>query len=101
MPQAARTTDPITAHIPCLPGKCGPGSDDVIIQGLQAYRVGDNTMPHDVPSSPWPKCIPHVTPLVKGSHNVIVNNQPAGRVGDNHSCGVVVVSGANKVIING
>jgi len=96
MPQAARTTDPISPHVPCSPEQCGPGSGNVIIQGLPAYRVTDKTVPHG-----FVLCVPHVTPLVKGSHNVIVNNQPAGRVGDNHSCGVIVVSGANKVIING
>ena len=99
MPQAARTTDPISPHSPCSPEQCGPGSDNVIIQGLPAYRVTDNTVPHGVPIVG--ACVPHVTPLVKGSHNVIVNNKPAGRVGDNHSCGVVVVSGSDKVIING
>ena len=96
MPQAARTTDPISPHVPCSPEQCGLGSNNVIIQGLPAYRVTDKTVPHG-----FVLCVPHVTPLVKGSHNVIVNNQPAGRVGDNHSCGVIVVSGANKVIING
>jgi uncharacterized Zn-binding protein involved in type VI secretion len=54
-------------------------------------------MPHQVP----PLCGLHVKKLVEGSHNVIVNNQPAGRVNDGHECGIVVVSGANKVIING
>ena len=96
MPQAARTTDPISPHSPCPPEKCGPGSNNVIIQGLPAYRVGDSTVPHG-----FVLCVPHVTPLVKGSHNVFVNNQPAGRVGDSHSCGVVVIAGANKVNING
>ncbi len=97
MPQAARTTDPISPHSPCSPGQCGVGSSNVIIQGLQAYRVGDSTMPHQVP----PLCGLHVKKLVEGSHNVIVNNQPAGRVNDGHECGIVVVSGASKVIING
>ncbi len=96
MPQAARTTDPISPHPPCAPEKCGPGSNNVIIQGLPAYRVGDSTVPHG-----FVLCVPHVTPLVNGSHNVFINNQPAGRVGDAHSCGVVVVSGASKVSING
>ena len=100
MPQAARTTDPISPHSPCAPGQCGPGSDDVIIQGLLAYRVGDDTLPHGIPQ-PARGCEPHVTKLVKGSENVHINNQQAGRVGDSHSCGVVIISGANKVNING
>jgi len=100
MPQAARTTDPISPHSPCAPGQCGPGSDDVIIQGLLAYRVGDDTLPHGIPQ-PARGCVPHVTKLVKGSENVHINNQQAGRVGDTHTCGVAIVSGSDKVIING
>lgn len=96
MPQAARTTDPISPHSPCPPGKCGPGSGDVIIEGLPAYHVGKSTSPHG-----FVKCVPHVTPLVVGSHNVKINGQPAGRVGDLHSCGIKIVSGAKKVNING
>ena len=100
MPQAARTSDPISPHSPCSPGKCGPGSSDVLIENLPAYRVGDNDEPHGIPQ-PARGCVPHVTPLVKGSHNVLINNKPAGRVGDTHSCGVTIVSGSSKVIING
>jgi uncharacterized Zn-binding protein involved in type VI secretion len=96
MPQAARTTDPISPHSPCSTGKCGPGSSDVLIENLPAYRVTDKTVPHG-----FVKCVPHVTPLVQGSKNVLINNLLAGRVGDSHSCGVVVVSGSSKVIING
>jgi uncharacterized Zn-binding protein involved in type VI secretion len=96
MPQAARTTDPISPHVPCAPEQCGPGSDNVIIQGLPAYRVTDKTVPHG-----FVLCVPHVTPLVQGSKNVLINNRQAGRVGDAHSCGVKVVSGSSKVIING
>jgi len=96
MPQAARTTDPISPHSPCSPEQCGPGSDNVIIQGLPAYRVTDKTVPHG-----FVLCVPHVTPLVQGSKNVLINNRQAGRVGDAHSCGVKVVSGSSKVIING
>ena len=101
MSHAARTTDPITAHPPCAPGKCGPGSNNVIIQNLSAYRVGDSTLPHGIPQGSPPSCVPHVTALVQGSHNVFINGQPAGRVSDAHSCGIRVVSGANKVDING
>jgi len=96
MPQAARTTDPISPHVPCAPEQCGPGSGNVIIQGLSAYRVSDKNVPHG-----YVLCVPHVTPLIQGSKNVLINNLSAGRVGDSHSCGVKVVSGSDKVIING
>tara|TARA_R110002074_G_scaffold3462_1_gene18369 strand:- start:10678 stop:11484 length:807 start_codon:yes stop_codon:yes gene_type:complete len=100
MPQAARTTDPISAHNPCGPEKCGVGSSNVLIENLFAYRVGDSTVPHGIPQ-PSRGCVPHVTPLVEGSSNVLINGQPAGRVNDSHSCGVKIVSGSSKVSING
>ena len=101
MPQAARTTDTLTAHAPCAPGKCGMGSENVIIEGKLAYRTGDRTFPHDIPMGSPPSCVPHVTPLVQGSSNVYVNGRPLGRVNDSHSCGIKVASGAGKTYING
>lgn len=92
---AARTTDPVTPHSPCPPGQCGMGSENVIIETKLAYRVGDSTFPHGKP----PFCTPHTSVLTNGSSKVMINNRPAGRVGDSHGCGVVVVSGASKVFI--
>ena len=97
MPGAARTTDSTTAHSPCSPGKCDMGSDNVIINGLNAFRVTDKDTPHGVP----PFCVPHVTPLSKGSPNVFVNGLPLGRIGDAFSCGIQVASGSPNVITNG
>jgi|TARA_A200000159_G_scaffold56140_1_gene51924 uncharacterized Zn-binding protein involved in type VI secretion len=96
MPSAARTTDSTSAHSPCGPGTCDAGSENVIINGLNAFRVNDKDTPHGVP----PFCTPHVTPLVVGSHNVFVNGRPLGRVGDSFSCGIKVVSGSGNVIVN-
>ena len=39
MPSAARTTDSTSAHSPCGPGTCDAGSENVIINGLNAFRV--------------------------------------------------------------
>lgn len=97
MPGAARTTDATTNHPPCGPGKCSTGSSNVIINGLQAFRVSDKDTPHGVP----PFCVPHTTPLTQGSPNVIVNGRPLGRIGDKFSCGIVVASGSGNVIVNG
>lgn len=101
MPAAARTTDGTTNHAPCGPGKCSTGSSDVIINGLQAFRVGDKDTPHGIPRGSPPSCVPHVTPLDRGSNNVFVNGKPLGRVGDSFSCGIRVASGSNNVIVNG
>lgn len=97
MPLTARTTDATTNHPPCGPGKCSTGSSNVIINGLQAFRVSDKDTPHGVP----PFCVPHTTPLTQGSPNVIVNGRPLGRIGDKFSCGIVVASGSGNVIVNG
>jgi len=96
MPGAARTTDSTTAHSPCGPGKCDMGSDNVIINGLNAFRVTDKDTPHG-----YILCVPHVTPLSAGSPNVIVNGRPLGRIGDAFSCGIKVASGSGNVIVNG
>lgn len=101
MPAAARTTDGTTNHAPCGPGKCSTGSSNVIINGLQAFRVGDKDTPHGIPSGSPPSCVPHVTPLDRGSSNVLVNGKPLGRVGDSFSCGIRVASGSSNVIVNG
>lgn len=98
---AARTTDTHTNHSPCAPGKCGIGSENVIIENKMAYRVGDKTFPHGIPSGSPPVCVPHTSVLTKGSSKVMVNNRPAGRIGDSHACGVKVSSGASKVLIGG
>ena len=100
---AARTTDPHSPHSPCAPGKCGMGSENVIIENKLAYRVGDKTFPHGVPVPTLTgyTCVPHTTVLTNGSSKVYVNNRPLGRVGDAHSCGVTIVSGASKVLVGG
>lgn len=100
MPSAARTTDSTTNHPPCSPGKCSSGSSNVIINGLQAFRVNDLSTPHGKPV-PRRGCVPHVTQLAQGSPNVIVNGVPLGRVGDGFTCGIQVASGSGNVIVNG
>lgn len=92
---AARTTDTILGHPPCGPGKCGMGSENVIIENKLAYRVGDSTFPHGIP----PFCTPHTSTLTSGSSKVMINNKPAGRIGDTHGCGTPIISGASKVLI--
>lgn len=99
MPGAARTTDPITAHPSCGPGKCSTGSSNVIINGLQAFRVADSDTPHGIRQGR--SCVPHVTTLSQGSNNVLVNGRPLGRINDAFTCGVRVASGSGNVIVNG
>ncbi|HLN09007.1 MAG TPA: PAAR domain-containing protein [Xanthobacteraceae bacterium] len=69
------------------PGVVIQGSQDAMIGGKPAARVGDGTS-----SS---------APIVEGSANVFINGKPAAIVGGRSGCGGVTVSGAANVFING
>lgn len=88
MPPAARATDP-TAHGTPL---SGPGSPDVLIDGLPAWRAVS-----DYHACPVSDPSPHVGGVVQGgSPSVLINGVPAARQGD-----VIVESGAPNTIIGG
>ena len=75
MPPAARLLDPTAHGTPLQPG---PGSPNVLIGGMPAWRVGADTM---VCSLADPK--PHGgAPVPVGSSTVFINGMPAARVGD-------------------
>jgi len=76
MPFAARVGD-LTSHgTPLGPG---PGSVDVIIGGLPAWRAASDT--HVCPLVTG--IVPHVGGVVAmGSLTVVINNLPAARQGD-------------------
>ena len=89
MPPAARSTDP-TAHGSPL---SGPGSPDVLIEGLPAYRATIDF--HSCPLSD--SSGPHVGGMVNvGSSTVFINGVPAARQGD-----VLVESGPPNSIVGG
>ena len=74
---AARVTDPTSHGTPLSPG---PGSPNVLIGGLPAWRAGSDF--HACPLvNPGPA--PHVAGTVSvGSPTVLVNGLPAARQGD-------------------
>ncbi|MCP5106292.1 MAG: hypothetical protein GY950_23095 [bacterium] len=76
MPPAARVGD-MTAHgTPLSPG---PGSTDVLIGGMPAWRVGMDF--HTCPLVTV--LVPHVGGMVAmGSTSVLINSMPAARQGD-------------------
>lgn len=76
MPPAARVGD-ITSHgTPLGPG---PGSPNVLIGGMPAWRATADL--HNCPLSSGP--VPHVGGVViVGSVTVLINNLPAARQGD-------------------
>lgn len=89
MPPAARTTDP-TAHGTPL---SGPGSPDVLVGGLPAYRALTDV--HSCPLTTGPT--PHVGGVVQpGSATVFVNGVPAARQGD-----TIVEAGPPNTIAGG
>lgn len=91
MPPAVRLTD-VTAHGTPLTG--GPGSADVLIGGMPAWRAGSDV--HTCPVT-MPSGAPHGPGVVAtGSSTVLVNQQPAVRQGD-----VLVEGGPPNAIVSG
>lgn len=76
MPQAARVGDTTGHGTPLGPG---PGSTDVLIGGMPAWRAGSDF--HNCPLVTV--TVPHVGGTVAvGSTTVLINNMPAARQGD-------------------
>lgn len=73
---AARLGDTTAHGIPLSPG---PGSVDVLIGGMPAWRVGSDTMACPLVSG----VVPHAAgPVPVGSMTVLINGMPAARMGD-------------------
>lgn len=90
MPPAARIGDPTSHGAPLAPG---PGSANVLIGGMPAWRAGADM--HTCPLSTGP--VPHVGGVVAmGSTTVLINNLPASRQGDQ-----IVESGPPNAIAMG
>lgn len=89
MPPAARTTDSTSHGTPLS----GPGSPNVFIGGLPAYRALTDV--HACPLTTG--TVPHVGGVVQpGSSTVFINNMPAARLGD-----TIVESGPPNTIVAG
>jgi len=79
MPPAARVGDMTSHGTPLSPG---PGSANVLIEGMPAWRVGSDL--HSCPLANG--TVPHVGGVVAvGSSTVLINNLPAARQGDSIS----------------
>ena len=90
MPPAARVGD-LTSHgTPLSPG---PGSANVLIEGLPAWRAGSDF--HACPI--FNGNVPHVGGTVAmGSSTVLINNLPAVRQGD-----TIIETGSSNSISKG
>lgn len=96
MPPAARVGD-VTSHgTPLAPG---PGSPNVLIGGMPAWRVTVDF--HSCPLVD-PDAMPHVGGVVSmGSTTVLINNLPATRMGDMivESTPNFIIGGSSTVLI--
>jgi len=78
MPAAARIGDPTSHGTPLAPG---PGSANVLIGGMPAWRAASDM--HTCPQIVPPFGPPHVGGVVTmGSATVLINHLPAARQGD-------------------
>ena len=90
MPPAARTSDMTSHGTPLSPG---PGSSNVLIGGMPAWRVGQDQHACPLVSG----TVPHGSGVVvKGSTTVLINGMPAARQGD-----TVVEAGPPNTITTG
>jgi uncharacterized Zn-binding protein involved in type VI secretion len=83
---------------PPIPLAIIPGGSTVLIGGLPAARVGDQTQPCMLPT-----CVPGGPGIIeKGSATVIINGQPAARLGDPTThpvCAAAIIPGPAGVIL--
>lgn len=100
MPKATRLFDLGSGHdchFPPTPAIAA--SPNVFTNSIPAVRQGDAYAPH-----PCPVCaplVPHPRSLAQGSSTVFINGKPAGRVGDDISCGGSAMIGSGDVFIGG
>jgi len=95
MPGAARLGDSCTGH-GCWPSRTNnQASDDVIINGLGAHRIGDTWNAHTCPAIPET----HASTQAVGSSSVFVNGKALARIGDGVACGSFVATGSSNVVV--
>jgi uncharacterized Zn-binding protein involved in type VI secretion len=84
----------VTPGLPAIPHVggpiIGPGSQNVLIGGLPAAKVGDML-----------QCVGPPDTIIRGSSTVMINGFPAARVGDATAHGGMIVIGAPTVMIGG
>lgn len=93
MPGSVRLGDVCTGH-GCFPSRPNvQASNNVIVNGRGAHRLGDGWATHCCVSC-------HGGSAAQGSPNVIVNGRPKCRIGDAVSCGSAMATGSTNVIVN-
>jgi uncharacterized Zn-binding protein involved in type VI secretion len=93
MPAAARKGDMCVPH--CSPYSTSGGSNNVLINGKPANRVGDSVQIHLVKVGKY--CAPHAPSISSGSKTVFINGRPAAFVGSK-TC-TKIATGSRDVFI--
>ncbi len=96
MAAATRKGDSCTGHDSCSPTPLAGCSDNVLINGKGAGRVGDAYEPHGCIAHPS-----HADKIASGSATVFINGIPAGRKGDSVNLAGSVRAGSDNVFIGG
>lgn len=96
MAAITRLGDGNTGHDACPPVALVTASDNVLINGKGAGRVGDSYAVHGCKTHPS-----HVGTIASGSGTVYINGRKAARVGDAVSCGGTVAVGSPNVFVGG
>lgn len=94
MPAAARKGDAGIPH--CSSYVIASGSQDVLVNGRGAARIGDTSVPHLIPGR---RCGTHTASIVTGSSSVVINGRPAAFVGSKLADCTAVATGSSDVII--
>lgn len=92
---AARMGDACVVH--CKRPYVAAGSDNVIINGLAAARLGDPVTPHEMPASP--SCVTHPSAIAVGSSTVFINARPAAYLGSKLVACTAVAMGSPNVFV--
>lgn len=96
MPGAVRLGDISTGHPHCYEARPNiEASNDVMINGVGAHRVGDAWAVHGA----CEEHSPHGGVASSGSGTVLVNGQSLCRIGDGISCGDAMATGSGDVIV--
>lgn len=92
MPKATRKTDLDTGHGSKPPTAAIEGSEDVLVNGLNALRRGDALASHG--------CNVPARRVSEGSPSVFINGRPAARIGDSINCGGTLATASDNVFVD-
>lgn len=96
MSAISRQGDQDTGHDACPPTPIISYSPNVIVNGRNVGRVGDNLASHGCPDHPT-----HGRTIVTGDTTVIVNDMYVAKIGSAINCGGTMAEGSPNVFAGG